>query len=228
MSEAKLVAISGCLVALVATSTIFAQKSAPLPRTKENQPSVRYEAEDGVPKDKAGEKRRDYAVLEAALNDLASPNNPEYEKRRAPLRVVINHKTSVADFFTSRIVEPDSATTRKIPADVQKDLDRRAKAPAMSLADFKPTSTKIIVDNLDDMLDKSPSIFGDGLKAVRKKYPSPSSYVWAHPPGYSADGNSAIVVFGFPMGMHGGDWVYMLSKKGKRWQVDWRHCQFYR
>ncbi len=46
---------------------------------KQDQQSIRYEAEEGIPKDKAAEKQRDYAVLEATLNELASPKNPEYK-----------------------------------------------------------------------------------------------------------------------------------------------------
>jgi hypothetical protein len=58
------------------TFLVYAQEKAS--SKKQDQPSIRYEAEEGAPKDKAAEKRRDYAVLEAALNDLASPKNPEY------------------------------------------------------------------------------------------------------------------------------------------------------
>ena len=77
---------------------------APAPATKgkpseekHDQPTVRYEAEEGLPKDKAAEKRRDYAVLEAALNDLASPKNPEYKHGIQNLRerreIVIDENT---------------------------------------------------------------------------------------------------------------------------------------
>ena len=45
-------------------------------------------------------------------------------------------------------------------------------------------------------------------------------------PGYSKDGRSAVILFeGGPNGIHGLNWVYMLAKKGKRWEVQWRHCR---
>jgi hypothetical protein len=31
-----------------------------------------------------------------------------------------------------------------------------------------------------------------------------------------------------PMGVHGADWVYLLSRKGTRWVVEWHHLQLYR
>jgi hypothetical protein len=54
------------------------EKSSPPPKSQDEQ-AVKYEAAEGIPKDKAAEKLRDYAVLEACLNDLASPKNPEYK-----------------------------------------------------------------------------------------------------------------------------------------------------
>jgi hypothetical protein len=59
---------------------------------------------------------------------------------------------------------------------------------------------------------------------LRKEYPAAWASVWVNIPGYSKDGNSAVVlVEGGPNGDHGASWVYMLTKKGKRWAVQWRH-----
>jgi hypothetical protein len=74
---------------------------------KPQQFMIRYLADEGLPTDDAGEKRRDYAVLEAALNDLASPLNPEHKHRirsRGPgKQVVINIAMEVADQITDEI-----------------------------------------------------------------------------------------------------------------------------
>jgi hypothetical protein len=77
VSKLKLLVIGSSISMLAVTVIVSAQTGAPSTEKKPEQRIVRYEAEDGLPKDKAGEKRRDYAVLEAALNDLASPKNPE-------------------------------------------------------------------------------------------------------------------------------------------------------
>src|SRR5690348_9137380 len=55
---------------------------------------VRYEAEEGLPKDKAAEKRRDHAVLEAALNDLADPKNPEYKNMKRGREIIMHDKAN--------------------------------------------------------------------------------------------------------------------------------------
>jgi hypothetical protein len=232
----KAIAIVGTVIALgVASIIIITRTNAPSPSMKEDHRSVRYEAEVGGPKDEAGEKRRDYAVLEAALDDLASPKNPETISGPPISEIVINDKTSVQEHFVVTLVMPGRGSRcvrgHAIPSisiDIQKDSERRGTMAALSLADFKPANSKIFVDNLDEIVAKSPDRgFDGGHEAIRKKHPNVSEYLWAHPPGYSTDGNSAVVVFGFPMGMHSGDWVFMLSKKGKQWEVDWRHCRVY-
>jgi hypothetical protein len=231
MSKHKLLPVGlfvfgGCVIAMVTISVVLMRNSAPTPNTTPDEAPIRYQAEDGLPNDEAGEKRRDYAVLEAALNDLASPKNPEDQYARALENIVVNHKTSPTGPFISRLTESVSPTSRIVPAGAQEDLARRGKLPPIWLADFKPANPNIIVDNLDGMLDQSQGYFHAGLGAIQKKYSTSSIYVWPQAPGYSTDGNSAIAVFGFP-GMHGGDYTYTLSKKGKRWRVDERRVHYH-
>ena len=71
------------------------------PERNRVQHPVKFEAEADLPKDKAGEQRRNNAVLEAALNDLASPENPENKNQienTGPGReIVINDETCTGD-----------------------------------------------------------------------------------------------------------------------------------
>jgi len=218
---------------------VSAQTRAPAPDKKPDQRIVRYEAEEGLPKDKTGAKRRDYAVLEAALNDLTSPKNPEYKYHIQNVgpgkEIVINDKTCVADRFDDVMFDLghpnrniDCDDIRSVAADIKDDFNRRSKTEASSLADFRPANSNIIVQDLDHMLEEPRGVLDDSLGAIRKKYPTAWGYVWAYLPGYSKDGKSAVVVFDRPGGRHGGDWVYMLSKAGKRWEVVWRHCHNYK
>jgi hypothetical protein len=90
------------------------------------------------------------------------------------------------------------------------------------LAEFKPANPNILVHDLDEEFKDAD----DFVDAFLKKYPTAWGYVCAYAPAYSKDGNSAIVVFeGGPNGIHGLNWVYMLTKKGKKWEVRWRHCR---
>jgi hypothetical protein len=220
------------ILALLGAWAVTAQKGAPPADKKRQQPSVRYEAEAEPPTDETGEKRRDYAVLEAALNDLASPNNPEYKHQIQNVgpgkEIVVNIKTMVADQVIHESLaldQPDrnfvGQDARGVPFDVQEDFKRRSKSPAGSLADFKPANPDIVVEDRDRLL--RDGIVGDPFPAIRAKYPAAWGYVFAYPPGYSRDGQSAIVVFYTTIGIHWADWVYMLSKRGKRWEVVWRH-----
>ncbi len=144
------------------------------------QPAVRYLAEAELPTDEAGEKRRDFAVLEAALNDLAG-RNPTQDKSGAPVKLIVNDKTSPAGPFLSRIAEPigraspeDGDDVPNIPNDALEDLDRRGALAAISLAEFRPASLNIIVDNLDGMLETATNPLDAGDGAIFRKYPPPA------------------------------------------------------
>ena len=88
------------------------------------------------------------------------------------------------------------------------------------MADFKPANPDIIVRDVDEVLGD----VGDASINFRERFPNACGYVRAHLPAYSKDGNSAVVLFeGGPNGGHPLDWVYMLTRKRKRWEVVWRH-----
>jgi hypothetical protein len=239
MSKFKFLVIGIPILLLVAALIVFAQTRAPSPKKEQDQLFIKYKAEEGLPMDKAGEKRQDYALLEAALNDLASPKNPEYKyyiQTRGPGReIVIDDRTCVANQFTDthlNLDQPnnniDGTDIRGVPVDIQEDFKRRSKEAARSLADFEPANPNIIVHDLDHIFAEAPGGLDDSVGAIRRKYPTAWGYVLAYLPGYSKDGMSAVVVFYLPNGAHGGDAVYMLQKEAKRWNVVWRHFHFYR
>ncbi len=90
------------------------------------------------------------------------------------------------------------------------------------MTDFRPANPNIFVRDLEKFFEEADDPLGEFLK----KYPAAWGYVWAYMPAYSKDGKTAVVVFeGGPNGDHGLNWVYMLARKGKRWEVQWRHCR---
>ena len=209
-----------------------ATKSKPS-KEKHDQPTVRYEVEEGPPKDKAAEKRRDYAVLEAALDDLANPKNPEYKHGiqvfRERREIVIDEHTWEGNIFVAvdESVNSDQEAPRRIPDDIRADLRRRNAGPVRSLADFKPANPNIVVRDLDKLFERPGGLFGANVE-FEKRFPNACCYVGVHLPGYSTEGDSAIIVFqGGPRGDHNVNWVYMLSRKGKRWEVQWRHLHIH-
>ena len=227
MVKWKPILIAGLVIAAGAVSPAAGQKKAPSPPKKRLQPPLRYEAEDGPPKNAAGEKRRDYAVLEAALNDLASPQNPEYKYhvqnvgygRELLVDDMINQDGmffGLGDGSTNI----DHEDLQRIPSDIQADFNRRNAMAPGRLADFKPANPDILVRDLETEFKDGGSFVDDFLR----KYPRAWGFVWASRPGYSKDGKSAAICFeGGPNGQHGMDWTYFLTRNGKRWEVNWRH-----
>ena len=215
------------------------EKSSPRAKRHDDQ-AVKYEAAEGLPKNRTAEKLRDYAVLEACLNDLASPKNPEYKYHIKNVgygrEIVIDDGTCTYALLID-LDEPshniDNQDVRNIPAEIQKDFKRRNGERARSLADFKPANKNIIVRDLDGLFEKTD----DPVGAFMRRYPRAWGYVWAYAPGYSRDGNSAVVVFeGGPngirseLGLHAhqegeqmGDPVAALSSSGVvRARCSWR------
>ena len=227
MANWKRVLIAGLVIAACAVLPAAGQKKAPSPPKKRVQPPVRYEAEDGPPRNAAGEKRRDYAVLEAALNDLASPANPEYKYHLENLgygrEIVMDDTISQHEMsfeLGDESTNIDHEDLQRIPIDVQADFNRRNSMPPKRLADFKAANSDIVVRDLETEFKGE----GSFVQNFIRKYPKAWGYVWASRPGYSKDGKSAAICFeGGPNGDHGMDWTYFLARNGNRWVVKWRH-----
>ncbi len=103
MFKHRLSVAIGFILLLSGSLLVLAQERTSSPGKKQGEQPIAYEAEEQVPKDRTGEKRRDYAVLEAALNDLTSPKNPEYKyhvQNVGPKReIVIGRDTCKYDLF---------------------------------------------------------------------------------------------------------------------------------
>jgi hypothetical protein len=234
MSRLTVVAILGSALLHGGAFLVTAQDAnLPSAKTPGERP-VRYEAQDDLPKDKAAEKWRDYAVLEAALEDIIWPENPEFRYGRGRkdeiLEVVLGDKTLAANDLTELDLQLDRPSQniagkdpRSVPVDTQADFKRRSKAPPISLADFRPTNRRIRVEDVKALYRRT-----DGHKSgILTDSATATEFVVAYPPAFSSNGISAIVVFvGLARRYHGSRWLCMLSRKGNRWKVDWRHLNY--
>jgi hypothetical protein len=120
----------------------------------------------------------------------------------------------------------DNQHPRRIPEAIRDDLRRRNDGSAESLADFKPANPDIIVIDMDRLFEEAPGALTADLK-FREQHSDAWGYVWASRPGYSEDGRSAVVTFHGDPPPHGSDWVYMLAREGRRWEVQWRHHHYH-
>lgn len=189
---------------------------------------VAYPAGDAIARNPAAEQRRDYAVLEAALNDLTSPWNPEYKYQIKNLglarQIVLDSRTfngRYGPLDLDQLSESiDHKECRLIPADLRADAIRRNQSPVRSLADFRPANPNVLVRDLESEFKDSENFVSDFVD----RYPHAWGWVIAYLPGYSNNGHSALLVFeGGPNGIHGLDWTYVLRRKRNRWEVEWRH-----
>jgi hypothetical protein len=114
----RILVFVGSLV-LVSGAFAFSDKeeSSPLGR---NDP-IKYETEENPPKDQIGEKRRDYAVLEAALEDLA-------RKKRG-------QRKGVRTIYWLREVDSNLKRDTSADEEVCEDLARRARSQSFPRAD---------------------------------------------------------------------------------------------
>jgi hypothetical protein len=192
----------------------------------------RYKAEVELPKDQAGETRRDYAVLEAALNDLADPKNPEHKyhiQNVGPGREIVVGMQTMPGGPDDPFMDPGERSTnidhtdrQPIPAELRADLRRRNDGKQRSLADFKPRNSNTLVRDIDTEFKGADDFIG----RFQEKYPTAWGYVWPYRPGFSKDGRTALLIFeGGPNGVHGLNWVYLLTRDRDRWLVRWRHCR---
>jgi hypothetical protein len=62
----------------------------------------------------------------------------------------------------------------------------------------------------------------------RKKYPDSWGYVYAFLPGYSRDGNTAVVIFAAGPSAHGAQVTYLMVKTEEGWKISWRNRYLWR
>jgi hypothetical protein len=190
MLKTALSVIVFCLAVAGAASVGRAQENSASDRLKADRPSTKNGPGDRLLKARDGEKRRDYAVLEAALNDLASSKNPGYKYRLQNAgpgkEIVVNIRTEVGGEVTDLYLALDRPNRnidgddpRSIPLDIQEDFKRRSRNLSKSLADFKPANANVVVADMDSMLEQPHGILDDSLGAVRRKHPRAWGYVWA-------------------------------------------------
>jgi hypothetical protein len=177
------------------------------------------------------ERARDYEILEAALEDIIDPENPEYDvSARSEIQgkvLVLDSKsfTSMRDIYlpqddlNEHVIQKDG---QSVPEEIGADLRRRNSGESASFSDFKPRDRRILVRDLDEEVGDLSEF--RAREAFWTKYPDPIGYVRAYLPGYSRDGKTAVVVMDDgPSYLHPRAWTFFLERLGGRWKVKWRH-----
>jgi hypothetical protein len=161
----------------------------------------------------------DLEILEVVLLDLIG--NKEFR----PLTGHDGKKTQIVlvdeTVGPSGFVSDDQLDSLKwfIREEIRADLRQRNPKTLISLADFVPTSDKILVEDLKGL---------DVGTDFKKKYPDARGHVKAWLPGYSEDGKEAVVMLFCGPTPHGATATYMLVNKDGPWKVKRRNVAYYR
>jgi hypothetical protein len=109
---------------------------------------------------------------------------------------------------------------KKIPRDVRYDvLKRNPDGKRYSLALYHPSNPNIL------LVDLRPTDL-DFLEFCRQ-YPNARGYVEAYLPGYSPNGQEAVVLFRCGPTEHGAQGAYFLIKTSGRWEIAWRDIYYF-
>jgi hypothetical protein len=164
--------------------------------------------------DKADLAARDAAVLEAVLLDVfTDPKSPLEGPREkgAPIRFTTTRLKRAPDpeivlrRYDTKAWDRLSAAQLEQIKQAAGNLQRRVAAKD-SLVGFRPKDARIAVlvpvqDEPRQRLPLGPQVFD------------------AYPPGYTADGQLAVVHLGFPWSIHHGDATYILTRRGGGWSI---------
>jgi hypothetical protein len=174
--------------------------------------------------------KEDAKVLEAVLKDYCDAENPIHatflEVRKAGKSVVLNAVS--ASVVPELALEQGRLNSRLGPGPeftvskpIGDDLRRRNGAPGVKIEGLEPKEAAATVADLDEQLGDAA---GPAEQSERfwNLYPESWGFVYAFLPGYSADGNSAVVVLVSGPSYHVRLDTYFLSKRDGAWRVDWR------
>ena len=163
---------------------------------------------------------RDQTAIEAALADLLTLNDSPLDVRgQPPAEIKFAPQASTYPVKVSQILlrhEKEkwaALTPAQIDAatEAAEEIARRNYA-GEGFKPFEPRDPRIKLD------DGAPAP-GRNLRFDRP--------VHAYPPGFSADGNYAIVFLSIPWSMHHADATYLLALDGDGWRVILRQFVYY-
>jgi hypothetical protein len=167
-------------------------------------------------------KEDDQRILEIVLLDLLDFEDfHPFGGSKKKAEIVLGVKTAGSSgFLDDGQLDGESydKNPHLIPSEIRSDLQKRNPKEPISLVAFKPESKKILVSDLEGLYQ-----FGK----FGAKHPEARGYVETWLPGYSKDGQSAVLRMSFGPTPHGATATYMLAKKDGRWSVVWRDVSYY-
>jgi hypothetical protein len=169
---------------------------------------------------------RDRQVLEALmLHLLIDPKFDMTEVATNGATIVLHVRTPEKIGFLGHGQIQGELHGRKLPQDAENDLRRRntpqgAKPDSYEAVAVSYTNLTfvagIVVTNLNEMMEgRRP------FRSFEKAQPTARGWLEAYLPGYSKDGNVAVVRAGVGPWAHAAMLTAVLEKRGNEWKVKW-------
>jgi hypothetical protein len=179
---------------------------------------------------------RDARVLETLLLHLL--HDPKFEMTRvptnewviAPVIVLYSRTPEKTGFLQAQQLHSDTGE-HTLPRWAEQDL-RRRNSPVNAKPDSYDCVTayytnltfhsRIVMTDLSNVSSNRQSFRG-----LQDAYPNARGFVRAYLPGYSKDGNQALVRAAVAPSVHGAMITALLEKSGEKWIVKWYHIAQY-
>lgn len=155
----------------------------------------------------------DHEILDIVLGDLI--NNPEFiNPYPTKTQIVVGDRTPRGYGDAGNELER-WARENKVTSDVVDDVASRSpKGICYLLARYQPSNPNILKRKID-VID------------LDTQFPKARGYVETRLPGYSRDGQNALLSFTFGPTPHGAVGFYLLKRVNGRWEIIMRSLYYY-
>jgi hypothetical protein len=165
---------------------------------------------------------RDRQVIEAALDHLLDPRNPEnaiaYPANSGSGLEVVLGQMSYSDHYQGCRSNGEEKG-RSAEDEARSDLARRNSGGGLPLDELGTGWRRPIrLDNLERLYEKGVDAGESLWDYFHQRHPSACGWLEVSLPGYSHDGQTAMVRFARPS-YHGEFWTYVLNKGEPGWEV---------
>lgn len=175
--------------------------------------------------------QRDGQVLQALLLHLL--NDPKFDMTKAPTNgavIVLHTRTPEMTHFLQLDQMRSDIGSYSLPNDAERDLLQRNKKANAKPDTFDAVSasfTNLVFDGSISVADITDKMANRRFGAFEKAHPTARGWVEAYLPGYSKDGNRAVVRAGVGPWAHAAMVTALIEKVGDTWVVKWHYVARY-
>jgi hypothetical protein len=168
----------------------------------------------------------------------ALPNTNDIEVLSTAIRHFVQNEKPRGTAPNARkiLIFPRSRTTDGMLSDDQLESELRENPQVVSsqlIINLRERNAKNT--SLEGLAEQNPDFVLDDLSRLKGEWPSlfwevyPDAKCWIDTwlPGYSQDGNEAVVKFWFGPTSHGATAIYVLQRKNGKWKVMWNDYSYY-